>query len=72
MRVYGSVTGSSGEVLIVSIRDVDSRSRVAVLLGQSEVDDEQFVTMSTNSHQEAKNVVSKPVIGNNLKSTCQA
>lgn len=62
MRVDGRVAGGAGEVLVVSIGNMDPGTRVAVLLGQAKVDDKQLVAVSTNSHQEAENEMHQIVI----------
>ena len=43
---------SSSQVLVLSVGNVLSSSVISVFLGQSKVNQEEFVTVATNSHQE--------------------
>lgn len=52
MGVDGSITGGSGKVLVLSVRDVEVRLGVAVLLGQTKVDNVDLVATLTNTHEE--------------------
>lgn len=52
MGVNGSVTSGSGKVLVLPVRDVEVRLGVAVLLGQTEVDDVDLVSTLANAHEE--------------------
>ena len=47
-----TLPGSSCQVLVLPVRDVLSRSVVSVFLGQSEVDEEELVTVSPDPHEE--------------------
>ena len=49
--VDAGVSGCSGQVLVLSVRDVLPGPVIAILLGQSEVDEEELVTVATDSHQ---------------------
>lgn len=50
--VDGSVTGSTGKVLVLSVRDVEVGLGVAVLLGQTKVNNVDLVTALANTHKE--------------------
>lgn len=52
VSVDGSVTGSASKVLVLSVRDVEVSLRVAVLLGQTEVNNVDLVATLANTHQE--------------------
>ena len=52
MRIDGRVARSAGQVLVVTVGNVDAGARVAVLLRQAEVNDEQLVAVAANAHQE--------------------
>lgn len=52
MSVDGSITGSSRQVLVLTVWDVEVRLWVTVLLCQSEVDDIDLISTLPNSHQE--------------------
>ena len=52
VRVDGSITSRASQVLVLSVWDVEVRLRVAVLLGQTEVNNVDLVTTLANSHQE--------------------
>lgn len=65
MSVYGSVAGSPCEVFVFPIGYVTSRAVVPEFLGESEINEEQFVAMATNTHEE---IVRLDVSVNNEKS----
>ena len=52
MCVDRSITGSTGQVLVLSVWDVEVRLWVTVLLGQTEINDIDLVTTLSNAHQE--------------------
>lgn len=52
MRVDGGVTSGTRQVLVLSVRDVEVRLGIAVLLGQTEVNDVDLVAALANAHQE--------------------
>ena len=52
MRIDGRVARSAGQVLVVTVGNVDAGARVAVLLRQAEVNDEQLVAVAPDAHQE--------------------
>lgn len=52
MSVDGGVTSSTGEVLVLSVRDVEVCLRVTVLLGQTKVNDINLVAALSDTHQE--------------------
>jgi hypothetical protein len=52
MGVDGGVSGSSCQVLVLSVRNVLTGPVVSVLFGQSKVDQEEFVAVTPNTHQE--------------------
>ena len=52
MCINGSISCSASQVLVFSVRNVLPSFVVSVLLGQTEVDEEQFITMTSDSHQE--------------------
>ena len=52
MCVDRSITGSTGQVLVLSVWDVKVRLWVTVLLGQTEINDIDLVTTLSNAHQE--------------------
>lgn len=51
MGVDGRISGSTRQVLVFTISDVHSRTSIPKLLGQPEVDQEQFVAMPPDTHQ---------------------
>lgn len=51
MSVDGGVTRSTGEILVVTVGDMYTRAGVAVLLCETEVDDEELIAMATNAHE---------------------
>lgn len=52
MSVDGGIAGSAGEVLVLSVRDVEVRLRVAVLLSEAEVNDVDLVASLPDAHEE--------------------
>jgi hypothetical protein len=52
MSIDRSVTSSSGQILVLTVWDVEVSLGVAVLLGQTEINDIDLVTTLTNAHQE--------------------
>jgi len=52
VRVDGSVTSSSGQVLVLSVWDVQVRLGVSVFLGKTKIDDVDLVAALSNAHQE--------------------
>ena len=52
MGVDGRITSSTSEVLVLTVWDVEVRLRVAVLLGQTKVDDIDLVATLADAHQE--------------------
>lgn len=50
--VDGGITGSSGQVLVLSVRDVKVGLRIAILLGQAKVNNVDLVSSLSNTHQE--------------------
>ena len=50
--VDAGVSGCSGQVLVLSVRDVLPGPVIAILLGQSEVDEEELVAVAADAHQE--------------------
>lgn len=52
VSVNGGVTGSSSQVLVLSVGNVEVRLGVAVLLGEAEVDDIDLVATLADAHQE--------------------
>jgi hypothetical protein len=51
MSVDGGVSGGSRQVLVLSVRDVEMRLGVSVLLGESKVDDVDLVASLADTHQ---------------------
>jgi hypothetical protein len=49
--VDGRIAGSSSQVLVLTVRDVEVRLRVAVLLGQSKIDHVDLVAALANTHE---------------------
>ena len=47
-----SITGSTGQVLVLSVWNVEVRLWVTVLLGQTEINDIDLVTTLSDAHQE--------------------
>lgn len=52
MGIDAGVTSGARQVLILTIRDVEMSLRVAVFLGQAEVDDIHLVSPLADPHQE--------------------
>lgn len=52
MGVDGGVTSGTGQVLVLSVRDVEVCLRVPVLLGETEVDNVDLVTPLADAHEE--------------------
>lgn len=50
--VYGSVTGSAGQVLVLAVGDVLVRTGIAVFFGQAKVNDVNQVALLAQTHQE--------------------
>lgn len=47
-----SITGSAGQVLVLSVRDVEVSLRVTVLLGETKINDIDLVASLADTHQE--------------------
>ena len=52
MSIDGCVTGSSSQVLVLTVWNVEMRLRVTIFLCQSKVDDIDLISTLPNSHQE--------------------
>lgn len=52
MGVQRCVPGGTGQVLVFSVRNMLQGARLFILLSQTVIDQEYFVTMSTYAHQE--------------------
>ena len=52
VSVDGGVAGGTSQVLVLSVRDVEVRLGIAVLLGQTKVDDIDLVAALANAHKE--------------------
>ena len=52
VSIDGSITGSSSQVLVLSVWDVEVRLWVTVLLGQTEINHVDLVSTLANAHQE--------------------
>jgi hypothetical protein len=52
MGVNRSITGSTGQVLVLSVWDVEMGLGVTVLLGQTEIDNVDLVTTLSDAHEE--------------------
>lgn len=52
MSVDGCITGSSRQVLVLTVWNVEVSLRVTVFLCQSKVDDIDLISTLANSHQE--------------------
>lgn len=50
MSVDGGVAGGTSEVLVLSVGNVEVRLGIAVLLGQTEVDDVDLVATLADAH----------------------
>ena len=51
MGVDGGVTGGTSQVLVLSVRNVEVSLRIAVLLGQTEIDHVDLVATLANAHE---------------------
>jgi hypothetical protein len=52
MGIDGGITGSSRQVLVLTVGDVEMSLWVTILLGQTEIDDIDLVATLTNTHEE--------------------
>jgi hypothetical protein len=52
MSIDRSISGGTGQVLVLSVRDVEVGFGISVLLGQTEVDDVYLISTLSNAHQE--------------------
>ena len=52
MCVDAGVSGSPGQILVLSVGNVLPGAVVAILFGQSEVDEEELVAVAADAHQE--------------------
>ena len=52
MRVDGGISGSASQVLVLSIRNVEMRLGIAVLLGQTKINHVNLITPLPNAHEE--------------------
>ena len=52
MSVNGGISGSPSQVLVLPVRNVLPGLVVSVLLGQTKVNEEEFITVTSDSHQE--------------------
>lgn len=52
VSVDGGITGSTGQVLVLSVRNVEVSLGVSVLLGQTEIDNVDLVATLANAHEE--------------------
>lgn len=52
MGVDGRVPSGTSQVLVLSVRDMEVRLGVSVLLGQTEIDDVDLVASLSNTHEE--------------------
>jgi len=52
MSIDRGITGSTSQVLVLTVRNVEVSLWVTVLLGQTEIDDIDLVTTFANAHQE--------------------
>ena len=52
MCVDAGVSSGTGQVLVLSVRDVQVRLGISVLLGESEIDDVDLISSLSDSHQE--------------------
>lgn len=52
MRVDGCVSRSTSQILVFSIRDVQMRLGISILLGQTKVDDIDLIAPLSNTHEE--------------------
>lgn len=52
MSIDGSVTSSTSQILVLSVRNVEVGLRIPVLLGQTEINYVDLVTALANAHEE--------------------
>lgn len=52
MSVDGSIAGSAGQVLVLTVRNVEVRLRITVLLGQAEINDVDLIAALADAHEE--------------------
>ena len=52
MSVDAGIAGGSGQVLVLSVRNVEVSLGITVLLGQTKVDDVDLVSALANAHEE--------------------
>jgi hypothetical protein len=52
VSVDTGVAGGTSQVLVLSVRNVEVRLRIAVLLGQTEIDNVDLVAALANAHEE--------------------
>ena len=52
VSVDGSIASGAGQVLVLTVRDVEVRLRVPILLGQTKVDNIHLIPSLANAHQE--------------------
>ena len=52
MSVDAGITGSTSQVLVLSVWDVEVGLGIAVLLGQTEIDNVDLVAALANAHEE--------------------
>jgi len=51
MSINRRITSSSGEVFIITKRNMNSSARVTIFLRKPKINNEEFVAMTSNSHQ---------------------
>lgn len=52
MRVDAGITGGTSQVLVLSVRDVEVRLGITVLLGQTKIDNVDLIAALANTHEE--------------------
>ena len=52
MSVDAGVSSGTGQVLVLSVRNVKMRLGISILLGESEIDDVDLVSSLADPHQE--------------------
>lgn len=52
MSVNRSITSCAGQVLVLTVRDMEVRLGVSVFLSQAEIDNVDLVTTFANTHEE--------------------
>jgi hypothetical protein len=52
VSVDAGITSSTSQILVLSVRNVEVRLGIAVLLGQTEIDDVDLVAALANAHEE--------------------